>query len=75
MKTWIIILTVIYFVLRLICAGIGNYIRNNSLEKTKYVILQGSTPLGYWHALLSIIKSLVLCADVILAVILLLDKV
>ena len=75
MKTWIIILTIIYFVLRLICTGISNYIKNDSLEKTKYVILQGSTPLGYWYSILSIVKSLVLCTDVILALILLLDKV
>jgi hypothetical protein len=74
MKTWIIILTIVYVVCKLIQTLLANYIRNDKTERIKYYFTEGGTPLGCVHGLFYLISSLALTADVVLVVILLIDK-
>ena len=74
MKTWIIILTILYFALKFSCRSMSNYIKNNSEERIRYIILGGSTSLGCCYSILSIIKSLVLYVDAVLMIIFLINK-
>ena len=46
MKTWIIVLTIIYVVLRLVRTLLANYIKNDKTERLKYYFTDGETTLG-----------------------------
>ena len=74
MKTWIIILTIVYVVCKLIQTFLANYIRNDRTERMKYYFTEGGTLLGCFHGLFYLISSLALTADVILIIILLIGK-
>ena len=74
MKTWIIVLTIVYVVCKLIQTFLANYIRNDRTERMKYYFTEGGTPLGCFHGLFYLISSLALTADVILIIILLIGK-
>lgn len=66
MKTWLIVLTIIFIVLKLAQLGVRNYIRNDKTERVKYYFTDGGTTLGVIHSLLSIISTLVLCTNIVL---------
>ena len=68
MKTWIIILIVIYLVLKLAQICIANYIRNDKTERLKYYFRDGVTVLGMVHGLLWLLGAL----DLIIASVLIL---
>lgn len=74
MKIWIIALTIAFILLKIIQKGIANYIRNDKDEKLKYYFSQGTSPLGLWHGLFSILSTLVGASDIVLFIILLLNK-
>ena len=74
MKIWIIVLTIAFILLKIIQKGIANYIRNDKDEKLKYYFSQGTSPLGLWHGLFSILSTLVGASDIVLFIILLLNK-
>ena len=69
MKTWIIVLSIVYVVLRLVYGGIGNFIRNDREERAKYYFANGATKLGVLYGLFKILATLVLCAAIVLAII------
>lgn len=74
MKIWIIALTIAFILLKIIQKGIANYIRNDKDEKLKYYFSQGTSPLGLWHGLFSILCTLVGFADAILVIIVIVNK-
>jgi len=74
MKTWIIILTIVYVVCKLIQTLLANYIRNDKTERIKYYYTEGGTPLGCFHGLFYLLSLLALTADVVLVVIFLIGK-
>ena len=75
MKTWIIILSIIFIILTLVKNFLANYIRNDKMERIKYQYTDGATNLGVAHGFVSLLSNIVLSADVILLIILLLDKI
>lgn len=74
MKTWIIILTIVYVVCKLIQTLLANYIKNDKTERIKYYYTEGGTRLGCVHGIFYLLGSLALAADVILIIILLIGK-
>ena len=46
MKTWIIVLAIVFVVLELVKRGLANYIRNDKTERAKYYFYDGVTTLG-----------------------------
>lgn len=75
MKTWIIILSIVFIILKLVKNFLANYIRNDKMERIKYQYTDGASPLGMAHGIISSLSSLILSADVILLIIFLLDKI
>lgn len=45
MKTWIIVLAIVFVVLELVKRGLANYIRNDKTERVRYYFLNGATTL------------------------------
>lgn len=74
MKTWIIILTIVYVVCKLIQTLLANYIKNDKTERIKYYYTEGRSFLVCIHGIFYLLGSLALTADVILIFILLIDK-
>jgi Na+(H+)/acetate symporter ActP len=74
MKTWIIILTIVYVVLKIVQTLLANYIRNDRTERIKYYYTEGGTLLGFVHGLVYLLSLLALSAAVILVIILLIGK-
>ena len=74
MKTWIIILTIVYVVCKLIQTLLTNYIKNDKTERIKYYYTEGRSFLVCIHGIFYLLGSLALTADVILIFILLIDK-
>lgn len=74
MKTWIIILTIVYVVCKLIQTFLANYIKNDKTERIKYYYTEGRSFLGCIHGIFYLLGSLALTADVILIFILLIGK-
>lgn len=66
MKTWIIILTIVYVVCKLIQTLLANYIKNDKTERVRYYFLNGATTLGVIHGIVSLLCKLVGCTDLIL---------
>lgn len=62
MKTWIIILVVVYLVLKFSQVGVANYIRNDKTESIKYYFRNGETTLGAVHGILWVLSVLDLIA-------------
>ena len=62
MKTWIIILVVVYLILKFAQVCVANYIRNDKTERLKYYFLEGATTLGVVHGILWILGVLDLIA-------------
>lgn len=74
MKTWIIVLAIIFVVLWLAKNALGNYIKNDKTESLKYYYSQGTSKLGIWYGLMALVTTLVGAADVILLFIFLINK-
>lgn len=74
MKIWIIVLSIVFILLRIVTTGIANYIKNDGLEKLKYKVLDGASTLGIWHGLLYLLGTLVGFADIVLILILVVEK-
>ena len=74
MKTWIIVLTIIYVVLRLVRTLLANYIKNDKTERLKYYFTDGETTLGLIYGITYLLSLFSLTADVILVFILWIDK-
>lgn len=74
MKTWIIVLTIVFAVLKIAEMLVRNYITNDNMERVKYYFSQGASTLGCVHGLLYLLSVLVGAADIILVIILLIDK-
>lgn len=74
MKTWIIILTILFAVLRTVQTFLANYIRNDNKERLKYKFMDGASTLGLVHGVFYLLSNIVLSVDVILVVILLIGK-
>lgn len=62
MKTWIIILVVVYLVLKFAQVCVANYIRNDKTESLKYYFHNGETTLGAVHGILWVLGVLDLIA-------------
>lgn len=62
MKTWIIILVVVYLVLKFAQVCVANYIRNDKIESFKYYFRDGATTLGAIHGILWVLSVLDLIA-------------
>lgn len=62
MKTWIIILVVVYLVLKFAQVCVANYIRNDKIESFKYYFRDGVTTLGAIHGILWVLSVLDLIA-------------
>ena len=75
MKTWIIVLAIVFVVLELIKRCIANYIRNDKTERIKYYFLNGATTLGVIHGIVSLLCVLVSCTDFILLFIYLMNLI
>ena len=74
MKTWIIILSIVFILLFVVRTSIANYIRNDKTERVKYYFLDGATPIGIWHGIIYLLEKLVGFADVILIIITVVNK-
>lgn len=74
MKTWIIVLVIIFVILWLAKTALGNYIKNDKTESLKYYYSQGTSKLGIWYGLMALVTTLVGAADVILLFIFLINK-
>ena len=74
MKTWIIILTAAYFVLRIIRILSANYINNNKDEAIKFYIDKTSSVPGIICGMAYLLGMFTLTADVILVIIFLMGK-
>jgi len=66
MKTWIIVLAIVFVVLKFIQTGLKNYIKNDREESIKYYFSQGTSKLGIIHGLFWLLSTLVGCTDAIL---------
>ena len=66
MKTWIIVLAIVFVVLELVKMFLANYIRNDKTERAKYYFYNGVTTLGVIHGIVSLLCVLVGCTDLIL---------
>ena len=75
MKTWIIVLAIVFVVLELVKRCLANYIRNDKTERVRYYFLNGATTLGEMHGIVSLLCALVGCTDFILLFIYLLNLV
>ena len=75
MKTWIIVLAIVFVVLELVKMFLANYIRNDKTERIKYYFYNGVTTLGVIHGIVSLLCVLVGCTDLILLFIYLLNLV
>ena len=62
MKTWIIILVIVYLVLKFAQVCVANYIRNDKTESLKYYFHNGETTLGAVHGILWVLGVLDLIA-------------
>jgi len=69
MKTWIIVLVVVYMVIKLAQICVENYIRNDKLERLKYHFRDGATTLGAVHGLLWLLGVIDLIAAATLIII------
>lgn len=69
MKIWIIVLSIVFILLRIVTTGIANYIMYDPLEKLKYKALDGASTLGVWYGFLWLLGTLVGFADVVLIII------
>ena len=69
MKTWIIVLSILFVVFKIATTCIGNYIRNDKLEMMKYKALNGATNIGIAYALCYLFSILSFGADCILLII------
>ena len=69
MKVWIIVLSVLFVVLRLVRQAFINYIKNDKMERLKYYFTDGTSLLGIWVGLITIISDLVAVADITLLLI------
>ena len=75
MKTWIIVLAIVFVVLELVKRCLANYIRNDKTERAKYYFCNGATTLGVIYGIASLLCILVGCTDLILLFIYLLNLV
>ena len=75
MKTWIIVLTIVFVVVELVKRGLANYIRNDKTERVRYYFLNGATTLGLIHGIVSFLCVLVSCTDFILLFIYLMNLI
>ena len=66
MKTWIIVLAIIFVVLELVKRCLANYIRNDKTERIKYYVYDGATTLGVIYGIVSLLCILVGCTYLIL---------
>ena len=66
MKTWIIVLAIVFVVLELVKMFLANYIRNDKTERAKYYFYNGVTTLGVIHGIVFLLCVLVGCTDLIL---------
>ena len=66
MKTWIIVLAIVFVVLKLVQQFLANYIRNDRKERIKYYYLDGATTLGVIHGIVFLLCVLVGCTDLFL---------
>lgn len=69
MKIWIIVLSILFVVLRLVRQAFINYIKNDKTERLKYYFTDGTSLLGIWVGLITIISDLVAVADLTLLLI------
>jgi len=69
MKTWIIILAILFVVFKLIAKGTENYIRNDSFARAMYKMSQGTSTPGIIYSIFSILSVLAFCTDCILLLI------
>ena len=75
MKTWIIVLAIVFVVLELVKRCLANYIKNDKTERIKYYFLNGATTLGVIHGIVSLLCVLVSCTDFILLFIYLMNLI
>lgn len=69
MKTWIIILVVVYMVLKFAQICVANYIKNDKTERLKYYFRDGVTTLGAVYGLLWLFSIIDLIAAAVLILI------
>lgn len=74
MKIWIIVLSIVFILLRIVTTFIANYIKNDSLERTMYKVLDGASTLGIWYGFLYLLGTLVGFADIVLILIAVVEK-
>lgn len=74
MKTWIIILSILFIILFFIRTCVANYIKNDREERVRYYFLSGGTTLGVLHGIIYLIEKLVMFADIILIIITVVNK-
>jgi len=74
MKIWIIVLSIIFVVSKLVQIFLENYIRNDKIERLKYYYSEGTSNLGLIYSLIYLFSTLVLSVDFILIIILLIGK-
>ena len=58
MKTWIIVLAIVFVVLELVKMFLANYIRNDKTERIKYYFYNGVTTLGVIHGIVFLLGVL-----------------
>ena len=75
MKTWIIVLTILFVVLKLIQTMIKNYIKNDREESIKYYFTQGTSEMGILYGIFWLLTVLVGSTDAILIFIYLINKI
>lgn len=75
MKTWIIILAIVFVVLKLIQTGLKNYIKNDREESIKYYFSQGTSKLGIVYGIFWILTVLVGSVDAILLFIYIINSI
>lgn len=69
MRTWIIILVIVYLILKFAQKCVANYIRNDEIERFKYYFRGGITTLGAVHGILWLLSIVDLITAVTLILI------
>lgn len=75
MKIWICTLTIAFVILKIVEKCIINYIKNDKEECMKYYATGGTSNLGIIYGFVYMITTLVGASDIILFIILLLNKI
>lgn len=75
MKTAILVLTIVGIFLTIVSRCFTNYIKNDKMERIKYIYSEGMSNSGIWLAIILTLRTLVFTADSILILLLFLSKI